>query len=70
MAKISDIIAGLQLLCKYVEKGEETHLAGADHEIIYSPVHIEHDISSEDLNKLEELGWHKDEDSKCWSNFV
>ena len=70
MAKVSDIIKGLQILCKYADKGEETHLGGADHDIIYSPVSIHQTFSEEDLDSLDALGWHRDEEVGCWANFV
>lgn len=70
MAKVSDIIKGLQLLSKYADDGEETHLGGADHDIIYSHVGGDTVVAPEDIVSLEKLGWHWDDDVDCWANFV
>jgi hypothetical protein len=78
MASIADVVEGLEILAKTAklpeglrEKGEtdrrQSLLGGANHDIIYGP---DADPSDEDKTRLEELGWHFDEDSDCWSRFV
>jgi hypothetical protein len=43
----------------------------AEHEIIYAgPFNDAANISAKDQMKLEELGWHIDEDSESWAHFV
>lgn len=65
MARISDVIEGLQIIQKYVEPDE--HLGGAEHDIIYA-VPGDTSISDEDVARLIGLGWHND--SECgWSHF-
>ena len=78
MASISEVVEGLEILAKtakvpagLAEKGETdtrtAHIGGANHDIIYGP---DCDPSPEDIKRLEELGWHVDSDTDCWSRFV
>jgi hypothetical protein len=65
MGTRTDLIAGLQILEKY-EPGE---WVDAQHDIIYgggSGV----DVSVEDAQKLDELGWFIDDQTDCWAFFT
>lgn len=74
MARASDIIKGLTILAKYVDKGIDAHIGGADHDIIFGTMdnHDENEnpISAEDTKSLESAGWHKDGEYGGWSCFV
>jgi hypothetical protein len=78
MASIKDVIEGLQILAKtaavpifLAEHGStdrrQAHLGGASHDVIWGP---EANPSEEDKTRLDELGWHFDNESGCWSRFV
>ena len=69
MASVNEIVKGLQILAKYSTDGEEGHLGGADHDIIYGPP-MSKDVSPEDATELEALGWHLDLDYGQWAHFV
>lgn len=64
---VNDLIAALTILAKY--QGEK-----------YAPTHCEHDIlmvvgveeqavSPEDAKRLDELGFHWDDEVECWASF-
>lgn len=78
MASIKEVVEGLEILAKtaevpagLAEQGEtdrrKAMLGGADHDIIYGP---EADPSEEDRARLDELGWHFDDEWDCWARFV
>lgn len=78
MAQVSEVVEGLEILAKtasvpagLAEKGETdtrtAMLGGASHDIIWGP---ESDPSSEDIKRLEELGWHLCSEEDVWSRFV
>ena len=78
MASIKDIIEGLQILAKTAEiplglaeqgvtDGRQSHLGGADHDIIWGP---KTDPNEQDKARLNELGWHFDYEADCWARFV
>jgi len=78
MASIKDVIEGLEILAKTAEVpiflAEQgltdrrlAHLGGAGLGIIWGP---EAEPSEEDKARLDELGWHFDNESRCWSRFV
>lgn len=78
MASIAEVVEGLEILAKtasvpigLAEQGETdrrtAHIGGANHDIIWGP---NAEPSEEDQARLEELGWHFDEESNCWSRFV
>lgn len=70
MAKGSDIIKGLTILAKYEDEGIDTHIGGADHDIIYgfAPDEDKNPISTEDIEALDSAGWFRDDEG--WSCFV
>ena len=78
MASIREVVEGLEILAKtaevpvyLAEQGEtdrrESQVGGADHDIIWGP---EADPSEEDQERLDELGWHFDDEADCWARFV
>ena len=78
MASIKEVVEGLEILAKtaevpvcLAEQGQtdrrEADLGGADHDIIYGP---DADPSEEDKERLDELGWHFDDEADCWARFV
>jgi hypothetical protein len=78
MASIKDVVEGLEILAKtakvpvfLAEQGSSdrrlAHLGGASHDVIWGP---EADPSEEDEARLDELGWHFNNESDCWSRFV
>ena len=66
MAKLSDIVRGLQIIERYC-KGD-VQMGGAEHDVIYAP-ELDRPLSAADENRLEELGWFTDEDN-LWEHFV
>ena len=78
MASIREVVEGLEILAKtaavpvyLAEQGEtdkrEAQVGGADHDIIWGP---DANPSDEDKERLDELGWHFDEELDCWARFV
>ena len=78
MASVAEVVEGLEILAKtasvpagLAEQGETdtrtAHLNGAGHDIICGP---DADPSDEDKKRLDELGWHFDEECDSWSRFV
>ena len=78
MASVAEVVEGLEILAKTAnvppcraERGEtDTRTAllnGAGHDIICGP---DADPSEDDKRRLEELGWHFDEEYDSWSRFV
>ena len=72
MASVGEVIEGLEILAKtssvprgLAEKGETdtrtAHLGGACHDIIWGP---EAKPSHADAARLNELGWHFDEENE------
>jgi len=66
---IGAVIQGLQLVAKYCEHGEETQFAvEGEHEILYARSDKGKDEwSEEDSKRMEELGWHWNDDGECWA---
>ena len=78
MASIAEVVEGLEILAKtanvprgLAEKGETdkktAHIGGASHDIIWGP---ESNPSPEDIERLDELGWHFCSENDVWSRFV
>ena len=78
MASIREVVEGLEILAKtaevpayLAEQGQtdrrEADLGGADHDIIWGP---DADPSDEDKERLDELGWHFDDELDCWARYV
>jgi hypothetical protein len=66
MAKISDVIEGLQILLKYCNPNSQD--IAAEHDVIMAGPDDCAEISEEDRVKLEALGWHEGEFG--WARFV
>jgi len=62
------MIDGLSILIKYCDDGEAT--ISAEHEVIYCGPDTNENISKEDAEKLEELGFHFDESDDCFYAFT
>jgi hypothetical protein len=70
MATVNEISEGLKILAKYADK-EDPSIGGAAHDVIFGPIYGEiENLSDEDRNRLEELGWHFDSEYESWSHFV
>ena len=67
MATFSQVVEGLQILAKY-EDGNE-HTVTAEHDIIWAG-RISPSLTEEEKKKLNDLGWHYDEDVERWGIFV
>lgn len=65
MPNLEAIIEGLTILKKYAKSPE---WIAAEHDILYGPP-TQSDISKEDAERLEEIGWHK-EDEDSWAAFT
>lgn len=69
MATIREITEGLKILAKYLPEGEEAVVGGAEHDIFYvCPVDAV-DLPKAEVQKLKDLGWHKDHEAG-WAIFV
>lgn len=68
MAKLSDVIEGLQILAKY--QPDDASIGGASHDIIWGGDLPAEDANNDDTRRLDELGWHWSSECDCWSRFV
>lgn len=68
VATYRNIINGLKLFAAI--EGEDAHVPGADHDVIYGPELEEGQLTQEQLAQLEEWGWHLSEESGGWQHFV
>ena len=61
------VLEGLQILAKYFHDGDFC----AEHDVIYAGSDASDvEISEDDLNRLDELGWSIDEGLDSWYKFV
>lgn len=67
MATYKALIEGLQILAKY--EGEDKHIGGAEHDILCA-ARSSVEVSAEDAERLDALGWHKDSEMDSWARFV
>lgn len=72
MATAHQLIEGMKVLAQYqIPGGLEGLEVDAQHDIIYCGPNIKwKHITEEDKKKLEELGWHLDEQLQCWARFT
>ena len=68
MATFKSVIEGLQILAKYEDKGEDAFILGADYHTIKGG--YGNDITEEDKEQLEELGWLDSKEECCWIIFA
>ena len=69
MSSMNTVIQGLQILSKYCDPASICGMC-AEHDVLYTAHDVrEHEISTEDLAKLEELGWAL-EDGVGWRTYV
>jgi len=62
------ILEGLKILDKYTPEGRGDF--AAEHDQIWAGIDADDmDISEEDLEKLDDLGWFLDEEFDSWSHF-
>jgi len=62
MANVSEVMQGLQVISKYSDD------ICAEHDCIYAGPGVK--VSKDDQAKLEELGWHWDNEAGSWARFV
>lgn len=72
MATISDVIKGLRIMAKYEKDGEEAHIGGAEHDIIFGCTTQPEDMDIVCQAELAEAGWFWSDpkDYGCWCMFV
>jgi len=63
--KATNIINGLLLIQKSKPENESDFHVRAEHDNIYAGS-LEWEMSKEDKKRMEELGWHTDEDVDGW----
>lgn len=69
MATAKQVIEGLQILSRYGDPQE--HDICAEHDIIYAcPGVGPKDPSTEELQRLEDLGWFWDDQVDSWARFT
>lgn len=61
---IEEIIEGLTILKAY---GGDV---GADHDILFTGPYSQEDVTAQDAEALEELGWHWNDEYSAWGHFV
>lgn len=69
MAKIGDVIEGLEILAKYAAQGRESHDIAAEHDILYGP-QDPGTMTDEDKERLKALNWFVDGETDSWAHFV
>jgi len=67
--QIKNMIESAQIL---TDAGLGHHFLNSDHDIIYGPGvhHIDEKVSKKDQERLETLGWHRDDESECIAHFT
>lgn len=65
MATVDGIIEGLQIFKKYGNVD-----TAAEHDIFYAGPPYGIEVSKEDKNKLDELGWFIDSETDSWATFT
>jgi hypothetical protein len=68
MAKISDVIEGLQILAKYCDP--DSHDIAARHDEIYAGPDDPSVVTEDDAALLRVLGWNYYDDGRGWMRFV
>jgi hypothetical protein len=66
MARVSDVIQGLQIIQKYCR--QDVHLNGAEHDVIYAP-DLDQPMTEEDAAQMDALGWHLDDGAEVWARY-
>lgn len=67
MAKIGEVIKGLNILSQYAKKGEEQYIAGFEHDLLISG--IGNITSDNDAVSLKKYGWFLHEEHESWCIF-
>lgn len=65
LRQIDMIIQGLQILAKYKQPD-----ISAEHDVICAGPSLGTEVSFEDAEALDALGWHHDSELECWARFV
>lgn len=66
---IGGLIEAFHIFASYAEKGVgQSHVLSAGHDIIHGPENPPR--ATDDGQRLEELGWHWDEEVECWGMFT
>ena len=60
------LIEALQIFAKYQDNEWPTH---CEHDVLYIIGITEEEVSDEDKEKLDELGFHFSESKDCWLSF-
>lgn len=67
MATISQLREGLTILEKYCGRDDPCVVG---HDIIYAGGVEASKMSDEDAKRIDELGWHWDDEFDCWARFT
>lgn len=71
MASITAVIAGLEVLSKYLKDGDRKGYVEGQHDIIFVGPEIKKDTPTQkDVEFLEKIGWHFDKEYDCWAIFT
>ena len=68
MATLNQVIKGLEIFAKH-GLGDE-HDICAEHDIIYAGANANGQLTRDEYDQLEALGWHWDESVDSWACFV
>lgn len=66
---VTNIIEGLRLINKYKPEGQSDYHFRAEHDEVWAGS-LEWPMPQEDKKKMEDLGWHTDEDCDGWRAMV
>ena len=64
MARVNDIIRGLQIIQRYCKV--DVQLGGAEHDIIYAPP-LDRPLTNDHEQELKDYGWYLDDDVDVWA---
>ncbi len=69
---VKQLEEGLAIFKRYLKDPNGEHLGGADHDVIYffSDHDFREPLSDEDRAKLEDLNYHREEDSEGWAHYA
>ena len=70
MATINSIINGLEIMADYDVNQGESHIGGADHDIIWGANTPPENMNGYDVDELDKLGWFWSEEYECWSHYA
>ena len=66
MARLSDIVRGLEIIKRYCKP--DVHMGGAEHDVIYAPP-LDRPLTEDAERELRELGWRVSNEDDLWEHY-